>query len=129
MNRLKTMPRSDFEVVLAENWRPVILEGDAMPEFTRRIPREIRCCIIASGQYQASVPYPCSQLPDAHLVGGIDAWRYADDDPQPYNKDWYAILASPSTPELLYAAGPQKDSEHWSPDIPERYQGIKIIKL
>ncbi len=44
----------------------------------------------------------------------------------PYSKDWYAILASPSTPELLYAAGPQKDSEHWSPDIPDRYHGVKI---
>ncbi len=127
MKRLKAIRRSDFEVVLAEDWRPVVLEGNARPEFTRRIPQ---ACIIASGQDLATAPpYRCPQLPDARLVGGIDAWRSVTDDPVPFNKDWYAVVASPSDPDYVFAVGPQRDLEHWSSEIPSRYDRIKVVIL
>lgn len=129
MNRLKRIKRDDFKVVFAEDWEPVYLEGNAMPKFGRSIPDGVRYCIIASGGCEARVPYRCAQLHDPRLVGGIDIWRNAFDDPVAYNKDWYAVLASESDPDVFFIDGPQKDGEHWSDEIPKRYEGAKIVVL
>lgn len=128
MKRLKSIPRDDFEVVFAEHWKPVELRGDAMPCFAQSVPESKLCQVLASGEYAASGEhYPCKRLRDAQLVGGIDVWRHAPDDPVDYNKDWYAVLSSSSTPEILYVDGPRKDAEHWSTKIPDRYLNVKVI--
>ena len=127
MRRLKKIHRSEFEVVFAEDWEPVTLEGEAIPSFARGFPGTLRCTFIASGEAQAEVPYPSRRLPDARLVGGIDVWREAPDDPVSYNKDWYAVLSSVADPDALYLDGQQKDSEHWLDRIPSRYAKVKVI--
>lgn len=127
MQRPKLIRRKDFEAVLAENYRPIVLEGDARPEFARGIPQ---ARIIGSGEELfMAPPYPNPRIRGARLIGGIDVWREVTDDPVPWNKDWYAVVESPSDPEYLYAIGPQKDHEHWSKEIPARYQGIKVVVL
>lgn len=127
MRRLKKIQKSEFEVVFAAEWKPVTLEGDAIPSFARNFPGTLRCTFIASGEVQAAAHYPTPLLPDARLVGGIDVWREAPDDPVPYNKDWYAVLESDTDKGSLFLDGPQKDSEHWHDKIPSRYIGARVV--
>lgn len=48
MNRPKKILKSEFEAVFAEDWKPVRLEGDAVPSFARRLAGEVRCMFIAN---------------------------------------------------------------------------------
>lgn len=125
--KVKEICRAQFEAVFAEDWKPFFLEGDAMPNFAKSVPGAKRCCVLASGQYFNSVPYPIAQAPDGRIVGGFDVWRNSPDDEEPLNKDWYRVIESPSKPEILFVEGPHKDSEHHFHRIPERYQGAKVI--
>ncbi|HVS64392.1 MAG TPA: hypothetical protein VMT85_12920 [Thermoanaerobaculia bacterium] len=127
MSRPKKIRRSEFEAVFVEDWEPVTLQDDAIPSFARRLAGEVSCTFIASGQTLASVPYVLRGVPDATLVGGIDVWRDSPDDPVAYNKDWYAVLASETDPEVLFVDGPQRDAEHWRDAIPSRYADAKVI--
>lgn len=57
----------------------------------------------------------------------MDVYRNAPDDPVPFNKDWYAVVAHPDDPTMLLVDGPQKDAEHWLESISERCTGIEIL--
>jgi hypothetical protein len=126
MPKRKYIHTKDFNIVFAEDWKPVVLKGEAMPAFARAIPDAIRCCIIASGQYINTRPYSSRLVSSGYLVGGMDIYRHAPDDPVPLNKDWYAIVSS-DDPDVLVVDGPYKDNEHWLSNIPSRYQGAKVI--
>lgn len=126
MPKRKYISTKDFNVVFAEDWEPVVLEGEAVPDFARTIPDTIRCCIIASGEYSTARLYSSRLVPSGYLVGGMDIYRHAPDDPVPLNKDWYAIVSS-ADPDVLVVDGPYKDNEHWLSEIPSRYQGAKVI--
>jgi hypothetical protein len=62
------------------------------------------------------------------LVGGIDVYRHAPDDPKPLNKDWYAVIDLPEDREHLLVDGPQRDHEHWIDRVPPRLAPKKILK-
>ncbi len=128
MAKRKFIRTENFNAVFAENWNPVVLEGDAMPPFARAIPEAIRCCIIASGQDITNRPLPWSSriVSSGYLVGGVDIYRHSPDDPVPLNKDWYAIVST-DDPDTLAVDGPHKDQEHWLTKVPERYSGAKVI--
>lgn len=127
MSRLKRILRSEFEEVLNRGSEPVVLEGEAMPRFLRAIPDAVRCRIIASGQDIAAAHYSSELLSEGLLVGGIDVYRHSPDDPVPFNKDWYAVVATATDPTFLFVDGPKKEEHRWLPEIPERYAGVEII--
>src|SRR6185503_17756654 len=106
------MPRDQFEEVLQRRWTPVELVGDALPGFARAIPERVRYRILASGEAHANIPYGSESVPSARLIGGIDVYRHAPDDPVPLNKDWYAVLTASGETRILLVDGPFKDDEH-----------------
>jgi hypothetical protein len=59
------------------------------------------------------------------LVGGIDVYRYAPDDPVALNKDWYAVHAA--SDGVLRVHGPIRNAEHWLNEVPARYKGIEVL--
>lgn len=126
MARRKNIKTNDFRAVFAEDWEPVVLEGEAMPEFARAILEAKRCCIIASGQDLATQSYSSRLVPSGRLVGGIDIYRHDPRDREPLNKDWYAVVAT-GDPDELAVDGPYRDEEHWLREVPSRYEGAKII--
>lgn len=126
MAKLKNIKSGDFTTVFAEDWEPVVLEDEAVPEFLRSIPAAKRCCIIASGQDKATQPYSSRLVPSGRLVGGIDVYRHDPRDREPLNKDWYAVVAT-GDPDMLAVDGPHRDEEHWLRSVPSRYQGAKIV--
>lgn len=126
MAKPKHIKTNDFKAVFAEDWAPVVLEGEAMPEFARAIHEAKRCCIIASGQYLATQPYSSRLVPSGQLVGGIDIYRHDPRDREPLNKDWYAVVAT-GDPNELVVDGPYRDREHWLREVPSRYERAKII--
>jgi hypothetical protein len=128
MSNIKFIPVSDFEPVFERQWRPVVLQGQALPPRFRSLPDALGCEFIASGERLATTPYPSRRLRNARLVGGIDVYRDAPDDPVALNKDWYAVLAVDSHPDLLFVER-RRDSEHWIDERPARYDGIEVIIL
>lgn len=96
---------------------PVELAGEAVPRFLARIPRTVAYRFLASGQHDYSS--------EGALIGGIDVYRHAPDDPVAFNKDWYAVRATGD--RTLRVEGPFRDAEHWLDEVPRRYQGIEVL--
>lgn len=115
--RPKAMPRIEFSDVQDRDWTPVELVGDAVPRFLSGIPRNVAHRFLASGHHDCST--------EGTLVGGIDVYRHAPDDPVALNKDWYAVRASGDA--RLRVEGPFKDAEHWLDEVPERYRHIEVL--
>jgi hypothetical protein len=114
------MPKDEFIEIQRRNWTPVELTGNAKPKFLSRLPAEKAFRFLASGQE--------SVADDDSLVGGIDVYRLAPDDPVNLNKDWYAVrrAAGDST---LRVEGPFKDDEHWLNEVPQRYVGVEVLGI
>lgn len=127
MKRVKMISMEQFKEVMDRNWVPVELVGDALPDFAAGIPAERLHSFLASGQYQCSVAYKSTMIPSGHLIGGIDVYRNAPDDPVALNKDWYAVVSSDQDDTMFLVDGPIKDDEHWIDEIPKRYAGVKIV--
>lgn len=127
MKRVKKIPRAEFECIFEQNWKPMVLEGEALPNFARGIPEATRHCFIASGEIRGDGPYSSDLIIGGRLVGGIDIYRHSPDDPVKFNKDWYAVVACDDSCAVLFVDGPRKDTEHWLNEIPERYSGAEII--
>lgn len=122
------MPVSEFEEIMKLNWSRVKLAGEALPSWMKSIPESVMVETLASGTGVASAQnYSSEQIPSGKLIGGIDVYRRASDDPVPFNKDWYAVVVHPDNPTMLLVDGPQKDAEHWLESIAERCEGIKIL--
>ena len=117
--RVKRMPRDDVIEVQMRNWTPVELTGNAIPRFLSRLPVETVFRFLASGQHSAA-DY-------GSLVGGIDVYRHAPDDPVNLNKDSYAVRAVDDS--TLHVQGPFKDDEHWIDAVPQRYAGAEVLGI
>jgi hypothetical protein len=115
--RTKTMARTEFSDVQDRDWTPVELAGEAVPRFLSGIPRSVAYRFLASGQHNYAT--------EGALIGGIDVYRQAPDDPVALNKDWYAVRAGGDA--TLRVEGPFKDLEHWLDEVPERYDGIDVL--
>lgn len=113
------MRRDEFIEVQMRNWAPVELTGNAIPRFLSRMPVETVFRFLASGQHSAA-NY-------GSLVGGIDVYRHAPDDPVNLNKDWYAVRALDDSTLLIQ--GPLKDDEHWLDEVPQRYVGVEVLGI
>ncbi len=113
----KTMPKIEFRDVQDRDWEPVELIGEAVPRFLAGIPRNVACRFLASGQHNYAA--------EGALIGGIDVYRHAPDDPVALNKDWYAVRANSDA--TLRVEGPFRDAEHWLDEVPARYDGIQVL--
>lgn len=129
--RIKVMPENQFEAVRERNWVPVELVGEALPDWAKRIPKTIIHRVMASGGMMTSgVQYHGGAVvPSEMLIGGIDVYRYAPDDPVELNKDWYAVVVDPQRDDMLLVDGPIKDAEHWLNEIPSRLNGIEVLAV
>jgi hypothetical protein len=127
--KLKRMPLDEFEAVMERNWTPVKLVGEALPSWMDGIPETVMAATLASGVCStgASSHYSSPKIPSGLLIGGMDVYRHAPDDPVPFNKDWYAIVTHPDDPTMLLVDGPHKDAEHWLESIAERCKGLEIL--
>ena len=125
--RLKKMPEVEFLGVMERRWVPVELLGDARPKWMMNIPRNVINCVYASGTSSGGDMRTGYSLPAGDLMGGIDVYRNASDDPVKLNKDWYAVIRPQNSKEMLLVAGPHKDHEHWINDIPKRLKGVEVL--
>jgi hypothetical protein len=129
MGRLKFTHIAEFSNVLERGWdRPVVLQGEAIPEFLDGIPEEARYCFIASGSLQAPLPYRSSLIPEGLRVGGMYVFRHAPDDPVCFNRDDYSIVFSNTEADTLLVDGPFKHpTDHWANEVPAHLQDIEVI--
>lgn len=111
------MAKAEFGAVQDRNWTPVELVGEAVPTFLSNMPRHKAFRFLASGESNIEA--------EGALVGGIDVYRHAPDDPVALNKDWYAVRAAADG--ILHVHGPIRDSEHWLNEVPERYNGVEVL--
>jgi hypothetical protein len=125
--RVKPMPLGQFDEVMKREWRPVQLAGTAVPTWLQNIPGTVLHSVYGSGAPFLGTVYVGPGVPSAELVGGIDVYRYAPDDPVELNKDWYAVVRVPGTASMLLATSPFKDAEHWLNAIPERLTGAEVL--
>jgi len=126
--KLKVMPIEEFKAIMECNWTPVRLVGDALPTWMKNIPESVLAGTLASGTCSfPTKPYKSNQISSGKLIGGMDIYRNAPDDPVPFNKDWYAIVTHPEDSTVLLVDGPHKDAEHWLESISERCEGLKIL--
>jgi hypothetical protein len=93
------------------------------------IPDSVLHSIYASGGPFPGLPYTDSDLSAARLVGGIDVYRNAPDDPVAFNKDWYAVLALSDTDSMLFVRGPIYDTDHWLDQIPDRLENVEVLAV
>lgn len=125
--KVKRMPLQQFTAVMEREWMPVQLMGAAIPEFLHQIPENRLHSVYGSATTLPSTAYSEPKIPSALLLGGIDVYRYAPDDPVELNKDWYAVVTMPNSESMLLVMGPFKDEEHWLDEIPERLKGAEIL--
>ena len=125
--RSKIMSIDEFRGILERNWIPVELIGEARPSWMHNIPENIIHSVYASGS-GISIPRPnIYPLPAGDLIGGIDIYRNAPNDPVKFNKDWYAVITDSEHDDMLLVCGPYRDNEHWIDEIPERLKGAEIF--
>lgn len=128
-NRIRKMPIEQFEDVMKNKWIPVKLEDGSIPSFLENIPKDRLNSIYASGDSIPGIVYCDKIIPSGDLIGGIDVYRNASDDPVNLNKDWYAVISMPNDKTRLLIRGPIKDHEHWINDIPDRLKGVKVLAV
>ncbi len=127
--RIKKMPLCQFQAVMRRKWAPVQLIDDAIPRWLRSIPATVVHSVYASGSEDPGIPHSDPHVPSGSLIGGIDVYRKAPDDPCELNKDWYAVIVIPGSDDMLLVRGPIKDAEHWLNDIPNRLKGAEILAV
>lgn len=129
--KLKKMPLEEFARVRHRDWLPVQLVAHAIPSWLQSVPDEILDCVHASGTLNVShnAAYSSALIPSGDLIGGIDVYRRAPDDPVKLNKDWYAVVTCENAPTMLFVDGPFKDGEHWLDEIPSRLQRVEVLGL
>jgi len=129
--KLKQMALQEFDEVRKRNWAPVQLVEDAIPKWARGIPEDVLHEVYASGvQNIPSAPeYSSTLIPSGRMIGGIDIYRHAPDDPVKFNKDWYAVVEDPEDPTTLLVDGPIEipASEHWVNEVPKPMHGVEIL--
>lgn len=127
--RFKKMEVDEFEEVMEREWATVRLDPDAIPNFLSGIPEKKVHSIVASGTKLPGVYYSDEVVSSGVLIGGIDVYRNAPDDPVELNKDWYAVLRVPNNDAILMISGPIKDSAHWLDEVSTRVRDAEILAL
>lgn len=123
--------KEEFKRFETKKWEPKIFESDNVPEVLSGIPDEKLFIIVGSGSFDNSNPEADGNITVSDQVGGIDVYRYAEeDDDAKLNKDWYRVLENPNDPETFFLIGPleENNEEHWIEDIPERLNIATVIK-
>jgi hypothetical protein len=120
------MPQEEFDHVMELEWVPVGLLQGTLPTWAKNIPGEIIYVVAASGTTCGTEPYHSATIPSGVLIGGMDIWRHAPEDPVELNKDWYAVVEVDGEPMYL-VDGPFKDDEHWCDSLPERLENVEIF--
>ena len=127
MKRVKRLRPEQYGIIAAHSWTPVKLEGTCIPECFSRIPKGVVHSIYASGTCPGGgIDYSDQCIGTAQLIGAIEIYRYAPDDPVELNKDRYAVVITPGDTADYIISGPMRDSEHWLDEIPERYIGAVV---
>lgn len=129
MSRIKRIPRDQFSEIQNRNWSIVKLEDDTIPEIFKGIPESLLYSVYASGGPFPGVLYSDSLISSANLIGGIDVFRKAPDDPVELNKDWYPLISFSDTDTMFLVHGPISDSEHWIDDLPDRFTTAEILAV
>jgi hypothetical protein len=127
--RIKRMPEEQFIDVLKRNWLPVQLIEDAIPTWLRNIPKDTLHSVYASGGGGIPTNYSGGAIPSGVLIGGIDVYRNAPDDPVELNKDWYPVFSATDTDAIFLVAGPIRDVEHWLNEIPSQLNNAEILAV
>ncbi len=123
------MPREQFIDIQNMNWHPVKLEGNAIPDFLNEIPEDVLHSVYASGTPIPGIPYSDSVILSGSLIGGIDVYRNAPEDPVELNKDWYGVITISDSDSMLLIRGPIADSDHWLDSIPDRLEGAIVVSV
>jgi hypothetical protein len=126
--KIKKMPENQFREIMKRNWVPVQVSGGAIPTFLRHIPSFKLHAVYASGGPYTDMVYSGGAVPADGLIGGIDVYRNAPDDPVALNKDWYAVIRTADQTDYL-VAGPIKDNEHWLNELPARLANVEILSV
>ena len=108
--RDKFMTYGEFTGIQQHEWSAVKVSENARPTWMKNVPTGIT---LASGASCTGISYRGSGT----IIGGIDHYRLASDDPVAYNKDNYIVVSGINASGLL-AIGPSKDGEHWTDTIP-----------
>jgi hypothetical protein len=127
--RIKKMSEEQFREILKRNWTPVQLAGNAIPSWLRNIPKDILHSVYASGGGGVPSNYSGGAIPAGVLIGGIDVYRNAPDDPAEFNKDWYPVFSVKEVDEVFLVVGPIRDAEHWLDEIPGRLNGVEVLAV
>ncbi len=125
--RFKPMSPDQFRAIQEREWREVELKGDAIPEMFRGIPQMLKPRVLASGTLDPAMSYSDSRISSGRLLGGIDVYREAPEDPVLLNKDWYAVVAVSGTDTLFVIERPIPFDEHWINSLPERLHGAEVL--
>ncbi len=124
--RVKKMCEDEFRGVLKLEWEAVELREGSLPKWAANIPGQIVYVVAASGTAGPGSSYHSKTISSGTLIGGIDVWREAPDDPVDLNKDWYAVVSVDGHPQFL-VDGPFKDDNHWADEVPDRLKGIQVL--
>jgi len=128
--RIKQMSKQEFANVAERQWVPVVLSGEACPQWMRRIPKEKVRLVLASGIFNDQKVIEERGVTYSGLVGGIDIYRYDQNDEPlgyPINKDHYVIILDQENNDALLVHGPLQDHEHWISQLPDLPEGIVVI--
>lgn len=113
---------------MERHWTPVELRDESLPDFARSNPENTLYRFLASGEANNASPYSSRTVPSGRLVGGFDVYRHSPDDPVRLDKDWYAVIDPGQNSDTLLVDGPIKDHEHWLNEVPERFDGVQLLK-
>jgi len=124
--RIKKISEEQFKEIQKRKWAPVVVLKNKIPELLKNIPNDIYEFALASGSLDPDYDYENDYSDGNKIVGGIDVFRNAPDDPVNYNKDHYTVLEHNTTDGMLLVKGPDKETGHWLDDLPTT-SGLEIL--
>lgn len=131
-NRYKQIKNDEFIPIAERTWVPVVLVGDARPDWMKGIPEDRVELVLASGTFIDPRIVEANGVTYSGVVGGIDIYRSDEKDVDkgyPFNKDHYIIVRNPAQEEFLLVAGPIKDDAHWLDKLPELDPEIEVLEF
>ena len=79
---MKKMLRAESDRIGNFSWSPVKLESDAIPDWLQNMPRNVMHSVYASGTSAGGgSDYSDVSIGTGQLIGGIDVYRNAPEDP------------------------------------------------
>ena len=127
--KLKIMPLDKYEEVFNLNWVPLELAKHDMPDWLKGLPETLLHRMMISGSFIDTYAYQSERIPSGSLIGGLDVYRNAPEDPVELNKDWYALVRNPQDENTILVDGPFIDAEHWLDAIPKRLENIEMFAV